>query len=125
MELTDLEICKEISMMELKRQFPEAKTIEFNERQNCFWVEAVGFISWPLLDPLTDDALCFQLMVKYDVKREWEAYDFIGWNYHCIDNKNPERITERTFFGKGKETADISPNKAICLAIIEAYKDNV
>ncbi|PHS21836.1 MAG: hypothetical protein COA84_15005 [Robiginitomaculum sp.] len=74
-------------------------------------------------NPLTDDALCFQLMVKYEVKREWEPYDFIGWNYHCEGNKNPERITERTYFGNGTETPDISPNKAILLAIIAAHND--
>ena len=64
-ELTDLEIRKKISLIELNEQFPKAKNIEFDDRQNCFWVEGIGFTGWPLLEPLTDDALCFRLMIKY------------------------------------------------------------
>ena len=31
-ELTDLEICKKISLIELNEQFPKAKSIEFDDR---------------------------------------------------------------------------------------------
>ena len=63
-------------------------------------------------------------MVKYEVERKWEPYDFIGWSYYSTKAKGCVHITERTYWGKGDLTDDISPNKAICLAIIEAHKDS-
>jgi len=80
-----------------------------------------------VFNPLEDDGLCFQLMVKYEVERSYEPYDFIGWSYRCscsLYKEDNKIVLERTYFGKGEETPDISPNKAICLAIIEAHKEN-
>ena len=74
-ELTDLEICKKISLIELNEQFPRAKSIEFDDRQNCFWVEGVGFTGWPLLEPLTDDALCFKLCFEFGVCIDYDSGD--------------------------------------------------
>ena len=66
----------------------------------------------PEYNPLTDDALCFQLMVKYnvnlniqDTSRKNVFHKYIA----CVDD-----------FGVGLDKT--SPNKAICLAIIEANK---
>lgn len=59
-------------------------------------------------NPLTDDALCFNLMVKYKVDVEF----FVD----CVSG----------YIGgscKG-ESIDDSPNKAILLAIIEANNEN-
>lgn len=120
-ELTDLEIRKQITLILINDKFPKASSIEYDDRQLCFWVETSGFSSWPLENPLTDDALCFMLMVKYDVERVYEPYDCIGWHYKCLLTQE-KLILERTYFGKGEETPDISVNKAICLAIIELHK---
>jgi len=63
-------------------------------------------------NPLTDDGLCFKLMVKYK-----------------IDLVNHENSTEAYFVKKYQgienwdSVEDENPNKAICLAIIEANKD--
>ena len=67
------------------------------------------------LTPLLDDALCFQLMVKYTIdvispylvndETKWEAQMFVNG---CSDAVN---------------AYDDNPRRAICLAIIEAHKD--
>lgn len=117
-ELTDLELCKRIAEIEGvgKIHFSDVEGYEHHlyiDDDEDKWAYYIN--------PLVDDALCFQLMVKYDVIREWEPYDFIGWNYHSQKDKGCERITERTYFGKGEKTPDITPNRAICLAIIKAH----
>ena len=116
-ELTEMEICKKIAKIE------GHIFAKWSEKQNKPAILKEGSTNQGrVYNPLTNDALCFQLMIKHEVIREWEPYDFVGWNYHSQKDKNPERITERTYFGKGEETPDISPNKAICLAIIKAHK---
>ena len=104
-KLTDLEICKRITEIELRRVFPKAKSIEFEKSQACFWVESAGFSSWRLLDPLTDDALCFKLMVKYKVWR-WSNPAEGKFNA-CIKNVNGW-VSAKTL------------NRAICTAIIQS-----
>ncbi len=70
---------------------------------------------WNRYNPLTDDTLCFQLMIKYDL-------DIIA-----PYRKNNETTWEAQIFSKDYVDAfqiyDKSPNRAICLAIIEAHKD--
>ena len=72
-------------------------------------------------NPLTDDALCFQLMVKYDIRVESfepnlkDGSD--GYEYHCY---------KQGALNYARNTLSISesPNKAICLAIIETHKES-
>ena len=106
-ELTDLEICKRIA--------------EIENKGDCFnWFDTFAirtemYAEREEYNPLTDDALCFQLMVKYDCDlispyrpnkdTHWECQIFIS---DCAD---------------AVSIYDDSPNKAICLAIIEAHKD--
>lgn len=128
-ELTDLEICKRIAeiecveVSEVANNFLMRKDITFGltvnislEFARCKTLEDYRQVEADrernLYNPLTDDTLCFQLMVKYRVKIVFErAPDY----YHAI-----------TFY-KSDNTklcqSDESPNKAICLAIIEAHKD--
>jgi len=102
--MNDLEICKRIAEIE------GLSTLVFNgvhliEREPFESCESAIFYN-----PLTDDALCFQLMVKYKVKIVFErAPDY----YHAIGfYKDNTKFCE----------SDENPNKAICLAIIEAHK---
>ena len=108
-ELTDLQICKRISLIELNEQFPKAKSIEFDDRQNCFWVEGIGFTGWPLLEPLTDDALCFRLMIKYKISLIQHQNNTA---VYCIWDHDEKHATNTMTDAK----------RAICLAIIEAHK---
>ena len=100
--MEDLEICKFITLLGLKEKFTDAKSIEFDDNQMCFWVDTVGFTSWPLLTPLTDDGLCFKLMIKYK-----------------LDISLYHENTPKVFYSLGEWVEDKSLNKAICLAIIE------
>jgi hypothetical protein len=104
-KLTDLEICKRIAEIEgIDYSFHKAVnalayTAEFDE------------VLW--YNPLTDDALCFQLMVKYDMPPMKSGAPNL---YECVFDM------DRALSGAGI-ICDESPNKAICLAIIEARKD--
>ena len=81
-ELTNLEICKRIA-------------------------EITG---WPLLEPLADDALCFRLMLKYDMPPMKSETNNL---YDCVFDIN------KAISGAGIISNE-SPHKAICLAIIKS-----
>lgn len=66
-------------------------------------------------NPLTDDALCFQLMVKYDL-------DFSSpYRPHGDTEYDVESFIDGV--SDAIRVSDENPNKAICLAIIEAHKE--
>ena len=114
--LTDLEIRKQITLILINDKFPKAASIEYDDRQLCFWVETSGFSSWPLENPLTDDALCFMLMVKYGVTiGPCQMYKnmFLAFTYSEYEIKVLPKAHES------------SANKAICLAIIEHHKQTI
>lgn len=62
-------------------------------------------------------------MVKHDVQRRYERYDFIGWSYHVLDGLNPIHVTERQDF-EGSGEPDISMKKAVSLVIILNKSEN-
>jgi hypothetical protein len=94
-KLTDLEICQRIAEIEGVELMPYRK----GDRTTF----EAG--SQTIYSPLTDDALCFRLMVKYDVWR---------WS-------NPrEGKFNACIKGVQGWLSGESPNKAICLAIIES-----
>jgi len=99
-ELTDLEICKRIAEIEgLNVRCLDADIV---------WI---GDGDYNEYNPLTDKALCFDLMVKHEIdstspyrpngETRWEA------NY-WIDG-----------YGDAGGVFDENPQRAICLAIIE------
>jgi hypothetical protein len=111
-ELTDLEICTRIAEIE-GFQF-EIKSLTCVTPKGL-WpkvpFKSVGMsLDSGSYDPLTDDALCFRLMVKYKIK---PSYEYDGtWLTFCSATTN-KLLSKNT-----------SPNKAICLAIIEKHKAN-
>lgn len=96
--MTDLKICKRIAEIEGIEFFSVESTNQLGKKE---WLYSYN--------PLTDDGLCFQLMVKYKVvvmpSILSESYSAriasLSRNRASIHNDNP--------------------NKAICLAIIEAH----
>ena len=106
-KLTDLQICKRIA---------EIEGVQYTIENPRFGIEHVQ----PLYDteliynPLTDDALCFQLMVKYDMPPMKSGVPNL---YECVFD------IDRALSGAGI-ICDESPNRAICLAIIEAHKND-
>jgi len=107
--MNDLEICKRIAEIEgVKIDVLGGKAI---------LDEILGGIRVRLTEynPLTDDALCFQLMVKYDCDliSPYRPNNDTHWECQIFTDNCADAVS----------ICDDSPNKAICLAIIEAHKE--
>ena len=102
-ELTDLEICKRIAEIEGLENY-----ISENKR-HCMTRDksSTRIIRHVEYNPLTDDALCFRLMVKYEV--------YIG----CYDISGMEAFID---INRMEISVGETANKAICLAIIESKR---
>jgi hypothetical protein len=106
--MTDLEICKRIAEIERVKLYGNSLTIE----GTLSHVHDDNELGYNLqYNPLTDKALCFDLMVKHDVRVE--PSDCNAW----LDNEDgyPEHEVIHH---------DGTLQEAICLAIIEAHKEN-
>ena len=118
--MTDLEICKRLAEIEGK-EFYLLKSGEDTYPMIKVWKDAAfkdkcvtkHFFESHDYNPLTDDALCFQLMKKYriDVNHAMFSDDTLH-RYEAVN----------TITGKGWGLSK-SLNKAICLAIIEANNE--
>lgn len=109
--MTDLEICNRLAEIEgAKETFhsiskPTSLTAVFENRTSF------GY------NPLTDDALCFKLMVKHSVEL---SPMFSGcW---CATIAKVYTFDEEIDHWLCPSWLDDNPNKAICFAIIEAHK---
>lgn len=111
MELTDLEICKRIAEIEGHDVSAEDYGIyitEFNANYNCHESNAYN--------PLSDDALNHQLMIKYNVcLMHYEEYT----TARIWDNPEDNPIADFSTINN-----DTNTNKAILLAIIEAHNEH-
>lgn len=108
-DLTDLEICKRIA--EIDGAF---KVVEHGMAIIAFFKVGSGIHTYESsvfgYNPLTDDALCFQLMIKHEVR---------VLRYYKLGDLEAFYGAERDL----EEVEDRSPNRAICIAIIEANKE--
>lgn len=105
--MNDLEICKRIAEIEGK------ESIEMIQCCVGVWSDADDeFIEF---DPLTDDALCFHLMKKHEVDLT-SPYTPNGEVLWCADIFTKD-------YADALSTYDENPNKAVCLAIIEAHNE--
>jgi len=109
---TDLEICKRIAEIE-----GEEVTVRFDWDDNLRTQLSYGSEfedRMPEYNPLKDDALCFQLMVKYDCDliSPYRPNNDTHWECQIFTDNCADAVS----------IYDDSPNKAICLAIIEAHK---
>ncbi len=82
-------------------------------------VEGIDAQSAASYDPMGDNWIAFDLIVKYDVTRNYEEYNLIGFGYHCHGSDNPIIITEISDDYNLSEF-QITPNRAICMAILQA-----
>ena len=102
--MNDLEICKRIGEIEsLNGDFGT----HLNGAHGRRYIDG----SFKYYNPLTDDALCFQLMVKYEVNVD----SYLGVTSISSDYTNKPNIAQVSYM-------DYTINKAICLTIIEANK---
>ena len=127
-ELTDLQICKRIADIEgvhyMETQYKGNANFIALISQNDFTGTLPEMIG--KYDPLTDDALCFHLMVKYKIKPYYKDIpwppmkdDFSAMPLPVARDSNEELTT---FRGWVDLTNSETLNKSICLAIIEAHK---
>lgn len=111
-ELTDLEICKRIA------EIAGYKT-SITDNIKGIWASIYKNDCYNWFNPLTDDALCFQLMIKYDINltsMEPTLKDGSGgYEYTCYRQGAYQNVSAILSISE-------SPNKAICLAIIEANR---
>tara|TARA_R110002020_G_scaffold467655_2_gene691421 strand:+ start:9225 stop:9596 length:372 start_codon:yes stop_codon:yes gene_type:complete len=111
-ELTDLEICKKIAEIEGKYTELLDKQASYNARL-VHVQEKANITRW--FNPLTDDALCFKLICKYEVNID----HYYGTAYIQSD------YTGKTNVGQSSFSDDEELNKAILLAIIEANNNDL
>jgi len=104
--MDDLSICKRIAEIEGLEILSEEEW--FTDGECLILVNSCS----ETYNPLTDNALCFQLMVKYNAlftpMVAIKKYSAAIWGKNQIIS-----------YGKNE-----NPNKAICLAIIEAHKES-
>jgi hypothetical protein len=70
-------------------------------------------------NPLADNWQCFDLIGQYDIERRYEEYDMIGFGYRCHGSANPIVVFEMPD-DFGKEELFLTPNRAMCLAILQS-----
>ncbi len=107
MELTDLEICKRIAEIEGLSPLSED---EWDLSDGCLIL--INDCS-EFYNPLTDDALCFQLMKKHKVEVDYDDKEVSIYGHPA------HRFIAITTIGY---VDDI--NKAILLAIMEAHNES-
>ena len=105
--MNDLEICKKIVEIEGIHYFNPGGSNPFQELVGGSPSKVTG-----KYNPLTDDALCFQLMVKYRITLHAHPN---GGSHAVIHDGSCVTILSAVL--------NKSPNRAICLAIIEAHKE--
>lgn len=100
--MKDLEVCKKIA---------EIEGLDWLEIKGDIFVVS-GVSCHTIYDPLTDDALCFGLIIKYklnvNVDRDNTGFNFYMYKVDDSVSKNKKVLG----FSK-------SLNKAVCLSIIE------
>ncbi|HDZ9140643.1 TPA: hypothetical protein RUY86_002399 [Vibrio cholerae] len=85
---TDQELNVKLTELELTKRYPQAKSIEFDGRQNCFWVNSVGFSSFKVEEYCTDISATWPLMIEHRVsliqpdsaEANWSCCDMYGFD---------------------------------------------
>lgn len=115
--MDDITICRRIAEIEgIKTHEYKGAVVphyKFNDAVNDCKDNVYGYsIDDYSFNPLTDDALCFRLMVKHKVNMSWLWDELDGTpHYQAFINEDSSDIK----YSK-------SPNKVICLTIIKAHK---
>jgi len=109
--MDDLTICKKIAEIESTGVY---WMVDDFQGEGYYFKSTPSGLGPVKYNPLTNDALCFQLMVKYKVKMSclWEENDGTPHYEAYINEDSSDAQCEKL------------PNKAICLAIIKAHKES-
>ncbi|MDV2400297.1 hypothetical protein [Vibrio cholerae] len=87
---TDQELNVKLTELELTKRYPHAKSIEFDGRQNCFWVNSVGFSSFKVEEYCTDISATWPLMIEHSL-----TLSPVSWPEECIGQWGCETNDDR------------------------------
>jgi len=110
--MNDLEICKRIAEIEKCEVYEKAD--EWYGHQ-MFVVQKVGGLPPMAYNPLTDKALCFDLMVKHNIELTPMREYFFATKIKEYDAYGAPEMYLNEGYG------DDDPQRAICLAIIKMH----
>ena len=97
--MNDLDICKRIAEI-------EGYKVNISIKCEGIWCSRYDNNCYGIYNPLTDDALCFQLMIKYII------------DFSTLEDSSKYYVS----WGLDGNLIEENANKAVCLAIIEANK---
>ena len=115
--MNDLEICKRIAEIErINFDVVDDKVIKIRQGKITMHKEYHElddmmkrlYASGNIFNPLTDDALCFRLMIKYKVEIDYDDKDVSIYE-----------DGDRKYIAISTESFTEKPNNAICVAIIK------
>jgi hypothetical protein len=76
-------------------------------------------INQPLFDPINDDTQALRLMVQFEISRQYEAYDQMGWYYTIAEPTHQLSFLERQDFTiESQDNPDFSLNQCVCRLIV-------
>ena len=108
--MNDLDICKRIAEI-------EGYKVNISIKCEGVWCSRYDNNCYGIYNPLTDDALCFQLMIKYSIDLIHELKGGEYKHHRYVAKRELPRVKHEIV------SPDLtSPHRAICLAIIEANK---
>ena len=108
--MTDLEICQKIAEIE---GVASSIDLKISQSINDGFCES-DFLKWEdLYNPLTDKALCFDLMIKHGVNIDLAS---------CKNKGKYVAMWEYTMEFDGGTSYGDTPQRAICLAIIAKHE---
>lgn len=102
--MSDAELNIKLNEIVLNNKYPNAKSIEYDGRQNCFWVNSVGFSSFKVEKYCTDISATWPLMIEHGVS----VNALFGGDYKAFE------IYEKT----GLHGNDIADEKGLLRAIV-------
>ncbi|MBE8233123.1 MAG: hypothetical protein HAW67_05250 [Endozoicomonadaceae bacterium] len=111
-ELTEIALCIRVAEIEGHKVVSDSVTdnlvpCDLGKHDNLIPVNCEGKYLTQF-NPIINDALCYRLMLKYDIKLSKNRDgQYVAMYSHCRGEEN------------------INPNKAICLAIISANKAKI
>ncbi|TQF66193.1 hypothetical protein [Pseudoalteromonas luteoviolacea] len=106
--LNDFEICKliaDLKSLNTYKQSGQVRVVVENGEDYYF-------------NPIENETQALSLVLEFKVLRGYEPYDLLGFHWYIHDAHNKVHILEYDYNRVNKR---ISPQKAICLAIVGAY----
>jgi hypothetical protein len=120
-KMSDLEIGIEAGIIIQRGIYPDAKSIEYDERQGCIWVEDSGFHSWPIIR-INDPSQVFPIIVDNEIsliklKNEWLACSEASFESICLSPDGSDNGV--LAFNYNVEGFDVNPLRAAMIVFIK------